>query len=77
MKQNYIDIIELSKYLSIKKSTIYDLVYKKSIPYIKIGRLLRFNRETIDQWIKQRTHIPFGLKICYNSATVEGEEARK
>ena len=70
-------IIELSSYLSVKKTTIYDMVYHKKIPYTKIGNLLRFEKGLIDNWITSRTHIPFDMKFCYNKPKVEGEESSK
>jgi excisionase family DNA binding protein len=70
-------IVELSSYLSVKKTTIYDMVYRKRIPYTKIGNQLRFEKGLIDNWITSRTYIPFDMKICYNKPKVEGEESLK
>lgn len=74
MDDPLLTIEELSKYINIKKATVYDLVYRKKIPYIKIGRLLRFKKSFIDQWIKLRLNVPFGMKICYNTKSGGSEE---
>ena len=77
MERQLLNIIELSAYLNFKKATIYDMVYRKRIPYIKIGNLLRFRKDMIDSWVDSKSHIPNDLRICYNSAKVEGGEMLK
>lgn len=48
------DILELSKYLGIGKSKIYNLIRQKKIPASRIGRQYRFSKSVIDQWLKER-----------------------
>ena len=45
-------IDELCKYLRIAKSTIYKYSKSKKIPCFKIGRQLRFRKQSIDDWVK-------------------------
>lgn len=42
---------ELAKYLKIKPDTIYKKVKRGEIPAIKLGKIVRFSKEKIDQWI--------------------------
>ena len=42
---------EMAHYLSMKKSRIYNLIFKKQIPYIKIGSSVRFKPEEILKWL--------------------------
>ncbi len=42
---------ELAKYLKIKPDTIYKKVRKGELPAIKLGKLVRFPKELIDEWI--------------------------
>jgi len=44
---------ELAAYLKIPKSTLYKLVREGEIPSQKVGRHLRFRKETIDKWLDQ------------------------
>jgi excisionase family DNA binding protein len=45
-------ILELSRYLGIKSSTLYAMVGEKKIPHYKIGRLVRFKRSEIELWME-------------------------
>jgi excisionase family DNA binding protein len=47
---------ELVNYLKVKKSTIYDKVHTKSIPFLKNGNSLRFRRKHIDLWLQNPYH---------------------
>jgi excisionase family DNA binding protein len=47
---------ELADYLKAKKSTIYDKVHTKSIPFLKNGNSLRFRRKHIDMWLSNPYH---------------------
>ena len=51
-----LDITQLCEKIRVKKKTIYDWTHKGSIPYIKLGRLLRFDPDDIDRWLKKRKH---------------------
>ncbi len=47
---------ELADYLKVKKSSIYDKVHNKSIPFLKHGNSLRFRRKHIDLWLQNPYH---------------------
>jgi excisionase family DNA binding protein len=51
---NVLTVEELSVYLKIPKSTLYKLVREGKIPAQKVGRHLRFLRESIDEWLKRQ-----------------------
>lgn len=46
---------EVAEVLGVEISTIYDWVYRKKIEHIKIGKLLRFNPETLQDYINNHT----------------------
>ena len=44
-----IDINELSRRLNIAKGTLYNWVYLRRIPFVKLGRALRFDPNEIER----------------------------
>jgi excisionase family DNA binding protein len=51
-----VDISQLSEILSVKKKTIYDWTHKRKIPHVKMGRLVRFDPNDIERWIKRNSN---------------------
>ncbi|MCX7957064.1 MAG: helix-turn-helix domain-containing protein [Endomicrobia bacterium] len=47
------DVKEVSSYLGIGKSKIYQLIREKKIPASKIGGQYRFSKSVIDTWLKE------------------------
>jgi len=47
-----IDIDELSQRLNISKGTLYNWVYLRRIPFVKLGRALRFDPNEIERIIR-------------------------
>ena len=47
---------ELSEIIRLKKSSIYSLVYRKAIPYVKIGSKTLFKLSDIEKFIEDNTH---------------------
>jgi len=45
---------ELSEHLKVSVKTIYDWVHKRTIPYQKINRLLRFRPSEIEKWLSKQ-----------------------
>lgn len=52
MPNSYITIEQLSQMLQIGRSTI-DRWRKQGMPYIKIGKGIRFEEDTVMKWIKE------------------------
>jgi len=44
---------ELADYLGLKKQTIYNWLQQKKISGIKIGKVWRFDRKYIDEWLSK------------------------
>jgi excisionase family DNA binding protein len=43
---------DLAEYLGLQKQTIYNWLNQKKISGIKIGKVWRFDRKYIDQWLQ-------------------------
>lgn len=50
---NWIGIDEAAAYLGITKDTLRKWIKKTDIPAHKIGRLWRFKRTELDEWVKK------------------------
>ena len=49
---------EVAKYLRVTKKTIYRMIEKESIPATRIGHLWRFEKLSIDTWLRQSVKKP-------------------
>lgn len=43
---------QLAKYLQLNELTIYKRVRLGEIPFVKVGRTIRFKKEIIDKWLE-------------------------
>ena len=49
---------QVSELLEVKTATVYDWVSRGVIPYVKLGRLIRFKKAEIFRWVESRTIRP-------------------
>lgn len=54
MEKRFISIEDLSQYLGLTKGTLYVWVCQRRIPYLKIGKLLKFDIIEIQDWLKDK-----------------------
>jgi excisionase family DNA binding protein len=52
--ETLINIAELERLTSIKTATLRKYVAKRKIPFVKVGRLVRFRLSDIEAWIASR-----------------------
>ncbi len=53
-----LNIDETSEYLGLAQTTIYKMVSQRRLPFVKVGRLVKFDKDLLDEWIKQHTFMP-------------------
>ena len=46
-----LDIKEVADYTGLSVHTLYTMVSQRRIPFVKLGRLTKFDRQEIDKWI--------------------------
>ena len=46
---------EVADLLRVDRKTVYSMVQRKRIPFQKVGRCLRFQRQAIIDWLSQPT----------------------
>jgi excisionase family DNA binding protein len=54
-QKQLMDMNEASEYLGIRKNTLYEWVIERKIPHVRVGRLLKFRREDLENWLRKRT----------------------
>ncbi|MFA5349924.1 MAG: helix-turn-helix domain-containing protein [Candidatus Omnitrophota bacterium] len=54
MEKRFLGINELSEYLGITKGTLYVWTCQKKIPYLKVGRLVKFDLREIETWLSKK-----------------------
>ncbi|NOT80836.1 MAG: excisionase family DNA-binding protein [Bacteriovoracaceae bacterium] len=50
-----LNFTEASTYLNVKQSWLRMAIFKKTIPFIKVGRLIRFDLEELNQWLSKNS----------------------
>lgn len=50
-----LSIDQVSQYLDLSVHTVYRMVSQRRIPFVKIGRLTKFDRGDIDKWISSHS----------------------
>jgi len=48
-------INRLAEYLDVPIATIRDWCHKRTVPFVKVGRHIRFKSSDIETWLKQRS----------------------
>ncbi len=47
---------EIADLLGIQMSTIYSWTHEEFVPFIKLGRLIRFRESDVLEWLEKRTN---------------------
>lgn len=55
-------IQEVAEYTGLSVHTLYTMVSQRRIPFVKVGRLTKFDRYLLDEWLTKHTVMPVVLK---------------
>jgi excisionase family DNA binding protein len=64
VSRKFLTVKEVSGYIGIATDTIYTMVSQRRIPYVKVGRLVKFDQSDLDSWLKQHKVMPMPSKRC-------------
>jgi excisionase family DNA binding protein len=53
MADRWLSVEEIAQHLGIKKDTVYKWVRNRNMPAHKVGRLLKFQVNEVDQWVRE------------------------
>lgn len=51
MDDRWLSVADIAEYLGVKKDTVYKWLSKRTIPAHKVGRLWKFKKDEVDQWV--------------------------
>jgi excisionase family DNA binding protein len=51
MKDRWLSVDEIADYLGIKRDTVYKWISERQMPGHKIGRLWKFGKKEVDEWV--------------------------
>ena len=60
--QRLMSVKEAAAYTGLSPHTIYTMVSQRRIPFVKVGRLVKFDEAMLQAWIKQHTVMPMPSK---------------
>jgi excisionase family DNA binding protein len=52
MEDRWLSVDEIGEYLGVKRDTIYKWISEKGMPAHKIGRLWKFKKDEVDEWVR-------------------------
>jgi excisionase family DNA binding protein len=55
MDERWLSVDDVAEYLGIKRFTVYKWVQRLGLPARKIGRLLKFRKSEIDDWVENHS----------------------
>jgi excisionase family DNA binding protein len=58
-----ISVPEAAAYTGLSPHTIYSMVSQRRIPFVKVGRLVKFDEAMLQAWIKEHTVMPMPPKV--------------
>ena len=68
---SYLSIEEAASYLKIAKQTLYSFTSKRTLPFLKKGKKIYFEKTQLDTWLKQ------GLKKSVSELNLEFENGKR
>lgn len=58
ISRRLLSVQEAAQYTGLSPHTLYAMVSQRRIPFVKMGRLVKFDQRLLDAWIKQNTVMP-------------------
>lgn len=52
MDDRWMSVDEIGEYLGVKRDTIYNWISDRKMPAIKMGRLWKFKKDEVDEWVR-------------------------
>lgn len=58
LQRRLLTVEEAAAYTGLSPHTVYTMVSQKRIPYVKVGRLTKFDLRLLEEWLRRHTVMP-------------------
>ncbi|MBM3299448.1 MAG: helix-turn-helix domain-containing protein [Deltaproteobacteria bacterium] len=58
LPRRLLNVQEAATFTGLSPHTLYTMVSQRRIPYVKVGRLTKFDLWLLEEWLKQHTVMP-------------------
>jgi excisionase family DNA binding protein len=55
LTDRWLSVDEIASYLGVKRDTVYKWINRQNMPAHKVGRLWKFRRDEIDEWVLSKS----------------------
>jgi excisionase family DNA binding protein len=62
IRRRLLNISEVAEFTGLSVHTLYTMVSQRRIPFVKVGRLTKFDLRLLDEWIAKNTVMPMPPK---------------
>lgn len=76
-RETYLTVKELCEWLKIEKATVYDYTYRRKIPFVRFGKLLRFPQSVIESWLRNPEEVSKSFFENRKEGSYEFKETRR
>lgn len=52
MEDRWLSVEEIATHLGVKRDTVYGWISNKDLPAHRLGRLWKFKRDEVDEWVR-------------------------
>lgn len=52
VEDRWLSMADISKYLGVSNDTVYKWIDKRAMPAHRMGRLWKFKKDEVDNWVK-------------------------
>lgn len=63
MELRLLTVRDAARYLAVSVSTLYGWVWQRRIPFVKIGRALRFDVRDLERFVEENRQASFPTKV--------------
>lgn len=53
--KRFIGVKDLAEYLGVSVNTVYAWTSQHRVPYVKVGKIVRFDTKKVEEWIKNNS----------------------